>query len=180
MKRWRQQSDPSALARSEPVWNSDWNEETASLAYEASRETRDRLGAWADALDTKLLGVFTVGGVILTFTPSLQPHSTRPAVLGCWIGAAVAWLFALGFGFHGYRPAALRVGPDPNAFLDSAWLMKSPLHFRLWQIAEMAESFRRNHETLMLKATSLKWALGFTALEILALSAAFFCSTWGG
>jgi hypothetical protein len=143
MKRWRQQFDPSTLARSEPVWDSSWNEETAALAYEASRDTRETLSAWADALDTKLLGVFAVGGVILTVTPTLQPPSTQPEVLGCWILAAVAWIFALVFGFHGYRRKALRVGPDPNAFLDSAWLMKSPLHFRLWQIAEMAESFRR-------------------------------------
>jgi hypothetical protein len=45
--------------------------------------------------------------------------------------------------------------------------------FWLWQIAEMAESFRRNHETLMLKAGALKLALGFTAVEILALAAGF-------
>jgi hypothetical protein len=41
MKRWRQQSEPSTLARSEPVWDSSWNEETAALAYEASRDTRE-------------------------------------------------------------------------------------------------------------------------------------------
>jgi hypothetical protein len=90
MKRWRQQSEPSTLARSEPVWDSSWNEETAALAYEASRDTRESLNAWADALDTKLLGVFAVGGVILSVTPTLQPPSTQPVVLGCWIVAAVA------------------------------------------------------------------------------------------
>jgi hypothetical protein len=52
--------------------------------------------------------------------------------------------------------------------------------FWLWQIAEMAESFRRNHETLMLKAGALKLALGFTAVEILALAAAFLFASFRG
>jgi hypothetical protein len=161
----------------EPVWDTSWDERTAELAYEASLPSRESLSAWADSLDTKLLGVFAVGGVILTIAPTLQASNPNRVVVGLWVLAAISWLFALAFGLHGYRPTVLRVGPDPQEFLKPIWLKKSPLHFRLWQIAEMADSFRRNHATLKLKAEALKWALRFTAIEVLALATAFVFSS---
>jgi hypothetical protein len=123
-------------------------------------------------LDTKLLGVFDVGGIVLTISPALQPPSSNPAVVRCWIVALGSWFFALVFGVYGYHPTVLRVGPNPLEFLKPVWLAKSPRDFRLWQLAEIADSFMRNHAALMVKADALRWALGFTAIEVLALAGA--------
>ena len=85
--------------------------------------------AWGDSLDTKLVGVFAVGAIILTLAPALQPPSTNLAVVCCWIVAGLLWLVALAFGVHGYRPKVFRIGPHPQVLLDRKWLAKSPLEF---------------------------------------------------
>jgi membrane protein required for beta-lactamase induction len=82
--------------------------------------------AWADSLDSKLVAVFGVGSALVALVPSLQQSPTLAAA-SCWVLALVFWLIALGFGYYGYRPAALWVGPSPRELLGEEWL-RLPAH----------------------------------------------------
>ena len=70
----------------------------------------------------------------------------------------------------------LRAGPNPSEFLNRVWLEKSPVEFRLWQIAEMADTFQRNHSTLLVKAEALNWTFRMTVAEVLLIAAALVLS----
>jgi hypothetical protein len=172
--------DPSPEFLNVPEWDEAWNQETLALAYEASRGTREAMAAWADALDTKLFGVFAVGGIILTLAPTLQAPSKERVVVACWFAAALLWLFALILGYQGYAPTILRAGPNPQTFLEPVWMKKSPRDFHLAQLVALADSFRHNHATLKRKAEALGSALAVTAVEILILAAAIVLSSRSG
>ncbi len=154
------------------LWNDSWDPKTAELAYEATKGRREAQTAWMDALDTKLVSTVGAASVLLTLVPSLQPPGKNTCSLVLWCLALASWVIGACFAYYGYKPAEVSTGPHPRAVLDESWLRCSPLEFRLYQIANIADTYEQNITQIDRKAWALSWVMRLGFLEVLALSGA--------
>jgi hypothetical protein len=152
-----------------PSWLEGWDEATVAAAYEESLQVQALQSQRSDAIDLKIVVVFTVTSVILTLIPAIGRLEAEGVVLAFWVLAGVAWVFAAGACLFGFQPRALEIGPNPKTLLDARWLGLTVNEFRLCRMSEMGDSHDFNRDALDTKARWLTVAVWATAVEVLAL-----------
>ena len=157
------------------AWHAQWSDETVALASAVAEESSPELFAhWLDAIDKKAMALFGVGSVILTFVPTIQqPSADVPKIL--WITATVAWALAAFSCFKAFAPTDMALTPSP-AVLESEWLVLPPKEFRCHLLYFRGEAYEKNRAAVNAKAERLRFALLFTALEILFIASALIVS----
>jgi hypothetical protein len=145
------------------VWPETGDRETLHLAYDEAVRADATCVAWADAQDTKIVAVFSVGAVILALAPT-------GGVL--FAIAAVFWVLGAASLFRAYKMAKFHVSPDPSVLRGEAWLGLSSTEFRVERLRELASSFTVNCDVLSRKATWLQIGFWLTGAEVLFLAVA--------
>jgi len=145
------------------------DQKTLELAYTEARETQDRLERWADALDGKIVSLFTIGSAALGAAAVFveRPFSAGTLVLG-WLGFAL-WGIATYSALRGFNPKEFVFGPDIRAIVKPEWLNEPPARYQALRLEDLAAAYAENRETLTEKAESLRLAVICTTLEIAAL-----------
>ncbi len=161
-----------------PVWSPDWDVDTLALAYQAAQGTHELVDKWASALDAKVVAVFGVSSAILTIGPGLGQGLKAGLASFLWALAAVCWAVGTLFCYRAYGLRSLRVGVDPVAFLDPAWLSLTPTEFRLYRLQKLGQSFAENRVVLDAKAGALGWAIHLTAAEVALIVIAIALTKW--
>jgi hypothetical protein len=156
------------------TWNHAWNEETLGLAYEITAQREPIYGEWADAIDTKAIGVFTVASAILTLVPSLNHPVPHGFPLLVWLLAAAFWFAAARCCYEAYRPRYLEIGPNPSTLRCAEWLSLKPAEYRFEMLGFMGQTYEANKRELNRKAEALREAVWYTGGEVLALAVAIF------
>lgn len=151
-----------------PSWSPEWHEDAVEIGYQESLRIQEIQSQWSDAIDSKVVAVFTVGSVIVTLIPTF--HRLGPGLPSTlWLVASAFWLLAAiasGLAFH---PRALEIGPNPSGFLEGRWLSLNANEFRLCRLSELGESYAFNRDKLGSKALWLQVAMYLTAAEVLCL-----------
>ncbi len=133
-----------------------------ALAYAESLTVQPALLDWSDAMDTKLIAIFSVSSVIVTLVPTLGPAGLASSRL--WLAALAAWGFAAYFCCAALMPRSLQVGPDPGKLLGDDWLSLSAPAFLRARLTYMAEAYNENVPVLVQKAGRIRRALLATAV----------------
>jgi hypothetical protein len=166
------QSAPTELM----TWNESVNEQTTQLAYEEATRLQTFYATWADSLDGKTVAVFSVGSAIFGLTPLFRNYPPQGGAFYVWIAAGICWIIAAILCHDAYTPRALRVDPDPKRLCTSEWLRLPPDEYRFYRLRDLGKTHEQNRDVLDEKAWSLRFAMWFTAGEVLLLAVAFVLS----
>jgi hypothetical protein len=90
----------------EPEWTDDFNRETVGLAYQEAAGLQQLYAQWADAVDGKVVAVFTVASAILGLAPAFKKLENAGPPLVCWVAAAACWVIAVIFCYSVTAPAS--------------------------------------------------------------------------
>ncbi|HEV7596266.1 MAG TPA: hypothetical protein VGO33_14810 [Gemmatimonadaceae bacterium] len=165
---------PELASSAEEDFDSESDDETIKLAYDESVALRPMYTSWFDGTDTKIVAIFIVASVIVTFAPGI---SKMPPLSGdshnLWIAAILFWLVAVVLCYAAYNPRAFRIDPNPGKIRKATWLRLTPSQYRFYRLRDMGKTHDLNLDQIQRKTMLLRWAMFFTAVEVLALVAAF-------
>jgi hypothetical protein len=154
-----------------PPWSAEWPSDTMQVAYAEAQEAVGQSAAWADALDTKVTGVFAVAAIIVTVVPTFQQvHSAGVGFF--WLVAFACFLGAAWNARLAYQPRPFRFGPNPSLLRDKEWLALPADRYRYRMLRWLGDTFEYNNETINSKADALSRAIAWTAIEVVALGLA--------
>lgn len=156
------------------TWDNARNSETLRLAFEEAGRLPPIYGEWLTAIDTKLVGIFSVASVIIGLAPSLKWGAQLTGIpRAAWLVAVGAWLGTVWLCYVGYRPRPVRFGVIPDKLRESEWTHLTPDEYRYFRLRDMGKTFDTNGDQILAKANLASWAMRMTALEVLALLVAF-------
>ena len=150
------------------------NKDTLQLAYEDATRIQPLLASWSDALDTKVVAVFSVASALLTFGPAFRNPTGTDAGKVLLIGAGVFWAVAAFFCRKAFNPRHMMIGPHPDVIQQPEWLGALPDEYRRARLTDMADAYAFNRGHLTGKADALRGAIAFTAIETLLLALALY------
>ena len=162
-------------------WDDAWSADTLQMAYEESASTRDVASSLAEAIDTKVVAMFSVASAIIGLTPSLHgagdliAAATHPSPwrLFFYFVGAVAWVYVAIQCYRAYRPHDFAVGPNPNKALNGAWLRLTPAKYKYYAIKEMGRAHEINASHILRRGALIRWVMIATIVEVLSLGLAF-------
>ena len=154
------------------AWDAGFEDETVTLAYEATKELPQLFSNWADAIDNKIVANFTVASALVTLVPTFQEVERTIPVVVC-LGLAIGfWAVSVLACYRAYRPMRFRIEPNPRALMGPSWLTKKPMHFRYSRMHWLGETYEHNSAKIEFKAEWLGYAMLLTAGEVFWLALA--------
>ena len=149
--------------------SADWR--TLQTAFDESLAANEISYGWADAIDGKIVAVFTLATAIAGVFPIGHPKVALSigSISGLVVGF-LGWMAAVFFCWRGYAPRGFKLGPSPQALLEGNWLGRSLANYQWYRLHYLGLSFDQNTEACEAKARDLGSAMLATALEVLMLS----------
>jgi hypothetical protein len=138
--------------------------ETTAMAYQESVASVQTLASWYEALDTKIVAVFSVSSVIAVLAPKV---ADAPKVI--WILALAAWGIAAIACFVAFNTRRYTLDPNPNVLINDKWLELSPDEFREHRLKRVVQTYGENRKAYNKKDFALKLAMYATGAEVLCL-----------
>jgi hypothetical protein len=158
--------DPPEITKFDPAWD----EKTVQAAFDESAALYGRLPEWADAIDKKVITVFTlatgIGGVASAFQPW---HADSVGSLVCLIVALAALVGAVIACAVSYWPHDFSFGPLPKQLIAGDWFGRPLSDYQFHRMRRMGQSIERNRDQINIKARRLTYAMIGTGVEVLAL-----------
>lgn len=162
----------------QPVpWEKDWNEDTVRKLYEEARESQRSLMSVPDALDSKIVTIFTLASAIAGFAPKVSTLPPRCSIAWTlWVLALAAWVVSVTFCAVGFFPRDFRFDPDARNVGVPEWFAQSQRDYYVYRLRDMKKSMHHNEGVLKRKVSGLKVAIIATAIEVALLLVAEFAS----
>jgi hypothetical protein len=145
--------------------------ESLRLAYEEGLKSQPMQSEWADAVDKKVVAVFTVSALLIGVAPALKHAAFGSPAWWCFLIAMAFWCLAGGCAVFAYQARALQV-LHPQFLLSADWLGSSVNAYRYHRLRFIGELHEANAAALDQKARWLKRSIRFTAAEVLAIAVA--------
>lgn len=155
-----------------PVWDANWDKETARLAYEHAREVYRQIDAATDVMDRKAVTVFTIASAIGVLGPGLARFPLWSSGWWLGIGAVLMWAGAAIQCIRAFSPRRYRLDPNIAAMATPDWLSLSPGEFYLKRLLSVRRSVWENLRTLGVRGAALSDALECALVEVGFLLAA--------
>ena len=164
---------PSGVAPAESSltqFDKSWDDETLNLAYEQCAASREAVNGLADALDNKVLAIFSVTTAVAGLAPSLSRRPNTPPVSPwqtlCYFVAGLAWVYVVVQCYRAYRPSDFAITPRPSKLLDRKWLGLTPAQYRFFAIRDAGEAHEINATLVLERGWLVRSAMIATVVEV--------------
>jgi hypothetical protein len=151
----------------------DLDDKTLQLAFDEAVRLDAGTSGWADALDRKLVAIFSVGTLVFGLAPNLPGLKQGGLVTALFLLAGGFWLISAGYVLRAFRVTGYRRTPDPDTLRGEAWLSLSSANYRVHRLRELGRSVNANWNVLTQKAKWVQRGLYWTAAEVFVLAVAF-------
>ena len=145
------------------------NRPSIDLVYDLAQGHYQTIAQWADSLDNKVVGLFSLSTIIITvitgFTAksiALDWHVT-PLCIG-----ALAFLTHVVLALKSYQARDFMLGYDPAVLLEQYAALEVD-KAKYWIMKYDGQNWEHNRQVINAKADSLRWAIVFAAIEVVAL-----------
>ena len=153
-----------------------WDEQNVSSAalesaFQEAQGSREFVSQWSDALDAKIIAVFSLASVLMGAVPTVGGIEEEGWNLVPWGVAATAWVVTIVLSSLAFAPRIFRVGPDPSVLIGEQWIGAGSTRERYYffRLRDLAKDWVRNWDIVNTKARMLGLAIPFTAIETGAL-----------
>ena len=150
-------------------WNDSMDPATVEMMYEETTSSGSFMATWADAVDAKVIAIFSVASLLIGAIPAIGGIKASGWEWTPWIVAAFGWFGAGWFCIGAFRTRSFRVGPDPSKLLNEAWTHLTPDAYRSYRVRDLAKDWLSNWEAINAKAEAMAWAIPMVAIEATAL-----------
>ena len=138
------------------------------LMYEWGRTAPEQLSKVADALDTKILGVFSIACIIISVTIALTNKIQLGMSLIPFIIAIISFIIILIKSVRVIRPQSFYVADSPKVLREDFWKLEpEEAKEKYWEHLENA--FEENHHKVKVKGRTLSWTVPLLAIETISL-----------
>jgi len=159
-----------------PQFEAAWNHETLKLAFERCEASREAVHGLADAIDNKVLAIFSVTTAVAGLAPSLNHGPGRPLASPwqtlCYFIAGLAWAYVVIQCYRAYSPSQYAITPRPSSLLDGRWLGLTPAQFQFFAIRDAGEAHEINAALILKRGWFVRSAMIATVVEIAFLGLA--------
>lgn len=143
------------------------------LMYEWGRVAPEQLAKVADALDTKIIGVFITASIVITLMATLIGKIQLNGTLIPFIIAFACFTVIFGKSLRVWRVHWFIVADNPYILKEDYWkLDPNEAKEAYWEYTEKA--FSQNYHAVMAKGRVLQWTIPLLASEVIALVAWLF------
>jgi len=147
------------------------NPETVMLAFEESRDIVARLDAWIDAIDQKIVTVFTLASALAGLVPAVADTTST---IWAWRLGGLAWIVTAILCTRGLWPQKAAVCPSPYRIYTPRWLARDAEEYRMKRLGSLGSVYLENVALIRLKARLLRYAMVAAAGEIALFGLAMF------
>ena len=139
-----------------------------NLMYEWGRTAPEQLGKEADALDTKILGVFATACIIISVISALASQIQFNICLIPFIFAFLSFIGILIRSLWVIRPQWLFITDSPQILREDFWKLE-PVEAKekYWEYVE--KDFETNYQIVKSKGQALSWTVPLLAVETISL-----------
>jgi len=138
------------------------------LTYEWGRTVPEQLSKVADALDTKILGVFSIACIIISVIPAITNKIQYDVSLIPFIVALISFIFILIKSLRVINPENFYVADSPKILREDFWkLQPENTKNQYWEHLE--KSFEENYDKVTTKGRALKCTIQLLSIETIAL-----------
>jgi hypothetical protein len=149
----------------------DPNPEALKLAFEESKDLTVRQDAWIEAIDQKLVAVFTLASAVAGLVPALADTSSA---VWLWRAGGAAWFVAAALSLLGFWPRKMFVSPNPDGIYKPAWLAIEIDEYRMKRLWSLGTVYLGNKELISRKAGLLRYAMVGATVEVALFALAIF------
>lgn len=138
------------------------------VMWESGRTAPQDMCRVADALDTRAMGVFVAGSVIIGVVAGVGDMKAD-ATLVPFILAFIGYAVLVGLWFWAFRPQRFFASDDPRILREDYWpLEPEEAKSEYWKYIE--ENFEHNATRVNRKGRALQWAIPALFLEVALLA----------
>jgi hypothetical protein len=144
------------------------NYPSKDLMYEWGRTAPEQLSKVADALDTKILGVFSIACIIVSVIPALTNKIQCSVSLTPFIIALISFIAILIKSLMVLHPQSFYVADSPKILREDFWeLEPEEAKKKYWEHLE--KDFGENYHKLQIKGRALRWTVWLLAIETISM-----------
>jgi len=147
------------------------NPQTLELAFDESKDLTAKQDAWIEAIDQKLVAVFTLASAAAGLVPALADTSNA---IWLWGAGVAAWFVAAVLSLLGFWPRKMFVSPNPAAIYVPSWLAIPVQEYRMKRLGSLGSVYLGNKALISRKAEMLRYAMASSAVEIGLFALAIF------
>jgi hypothetical protein len=147
----------------------DTERPSMDLVYDLAKGHYQMIAQWADSLDNKVVGLFSLStiiiGVITAFTAKNIAWDWR--VIPLCVGA-LAFVVNVCYALKSFQTREFILGYDPGVLLEEYSSLK-PDEAKYWIMKHDGQNWEGNRKLINDKADALRWSIVATAIEVVAL-----------
>lgn len=144
---------------------------TVRLAFEESKEINAKLDEWIEAIDRKIVTLFTLSSGVAGLVPAIAETSDQ---IWIWRGGGAAWLVAAVLCLVAFWPRKMLVSPDPVGIYRPKWLAIDEDRYRMKRLGSLGTIYKENIALVSEKARLLRFAMLASGVEIGLFALAIF------
>jgi len=139
-----------------------------NLTYEWGRTAPEELSKAADALDTKILGVFSIACIIISVITALANKIQLDMSLIPFIIAIISFIVILIKSVRVITPQSFYVADSPKILREDFWKLEpEEAKRKYWEHLE--NDFEANYDKVEIKGHTLAWTTKLLAIETISL-----------
>jgi len=148
------------------------------LTYEWGRTAPEELSKVADALDTKILVVFSIACIIISVITALANNIQFGMSLIPFILAFISFIVILIKTLWVIRPQWFFVTDSPRILREDFWKLE-PEETKRQYWEHLENDFEANYDKVKIKGRALSWTIKLLAIETIALIVWLFLCNFG-
>jgi hypothetical protein len=138
------------------------------MTFDWVRTAPEQLSQVADALDAKILGIFSISCLIISITPAIVGDIQCNLTLIPFVIAIISFLIILIKSLIAINPQKFYIADSPKILREDFWKLEPDKAKEQYWI-HLEESFQDNYEKIKIKGKALAFIIWLLAIETLSM-----------